>query len=555
MTKVCLFILFFFFLFFISCNENTETSNTISRLQTHVYILASDSLRGREAGTLDEIKARDYLVSQIKEMGIKPYFGKNYYKAFSFKDGADFSSSSLNINGLLFEVNKDFYPLNNSKSDEIEGDFIKVGFGIMSSSPSHNDYPNHSILNSKIFIVEMSVPDGASHWNEYADYADLDKRIELAYKFGAKAIILINTDSTLDDPRKMISNKIGYTQIPVIVAKKKLQDYLLLQEEGKVQLKVSVRRLDKIGYNVAGIIDNGADNSIILGAHYDHLGMGGETSRYHGPPAVHNGADDNASGVAALLELAYQLKDRPLNYNIIIMSFSGEEKGLLGSSALIRNHDIDESKIVAMLNFDMVGRLDSAYDLTIFGTGTANEWDSIMSLIHDDSLNIKPASSGIGGSDQMSFYLDSIPVLFFFTGFHLDYHTPSDDADKINYQGIAYVVDYAMKVIENINNFSSLTYHTTKAKTSGNHSYRKGPTLGIVPDYGATGGMAINAVLEGKPGQKAGLKKGDIILKIGDKEVKDIYDYMDALKLCKFGKNYPIVVKRKSIEITLTLQF
>ena len=555
MTKIYLFVLFFIFLFFISCNENTKKSNVISRLESHVYILASDSLRGRESGTPDEIKARDYLVSQIKEMGLKPYFGKNYYKEFSFKDGADFSSSYLSISGLSFELNKDFYPLNNSKSNEIEGDFIKVGFGIMSSNPSHNDYPNHSILDGKIFIIEMSVPDGASHWNEYADYADLDKRIELAYKFGAKAIILINTDSTLDDPRKMISNKIGYTKIPVIIAKKKLQEYLLSIEEGKVQLKVSVKKLDKTGYNVAGIIDNGADSSIILGAHYDHLGMGGETSRYHGPPAVHNGADDNASGVAALLELAYQLKDKPLNYNIIIMSFSGEEKGLLGSSALIRNNDIDKSKIVAMLNFDMVGRMDSTHDLTIFGTGTANEWDSIMSLIHEDTLNIKPAPSGIGGSDQMSFYLDSIPVLFFFTGFHLDYHTPSDDADKINYQGIAYVVDYAMGVIENINNFGHLTYHTTKAKTTGNHSYRKGPTLGIVPDYGAIEGMTVNAVLEGKPGEKAGLKKGDIIIKIGEIEVKDIYDYMDALKLCKFGKSYPIIVKRKSEKITLTLQF
>ena len=255
------------------------------------------------------------------------------------------------------------------------------------------------------------------------------------------------------------------------------------------------------------------------------------------------------------MELAYELKDKPLNYNIIIMSFSGEEKGLLGSSALIRNHDIDASKIVAMLNFDMVGRLDSARDLTIFGTGTANEWDSIMNLIHKDSLNIKAAPSGIGGSDQMSFYLDSIPVLFFFTGFHNDYHTPSDDADKINYQGIKYVIDYAKDIIDNINSFSSLTYHATKAKTSKNHNYRKGPTLGIVPDYGATEGMTINAVLDGKPGQKAGLKKGDIIIKIGQKSVKDIYDYMDALKPCEFGKSYPIIIRRGGEEITKTLQF
>lgn len=555
MIKVYFIGFLLFTLFFISCNVNNETSTPIDRMMEHVYVLASDSLKGREAGTQDEIKARDYIVDQLKEMGLKPYFGENYYKEFSFKDGADFSSTSLVINDTSFELNKDFRPLNNSKSDEVEGYLLKVGFGIMSSKPSHNDYPNHSILDGKIFIIEMSVPKGASHWDEYAENADLDKRIDLASKFGAKAIIFINSDSTLDDPRKMISNKTGRTAIPIIIANKSLHDYLLLQKEGKIHLKVSVNKLDKTGYNIAAVIDKGAPKSIILGAHYDHLGLGGVTSRYHGPPAIHNGADDNASGVASILELAYQLKDKPLNYNIIIMSFSGEEKGLLGSSALIRNHDIDESKTLAMLNFDMVGRLDSSNNLTIFGAGTAYEWDSIMHLIHNDTLNIKTVPSGFGGSDQMSFYLDSIPVLFFFTGFHLDYHTPSDDANKINYQGMKYVVDYAEKIIENLNSFNQLTYHATKAKTSGNHNYRKGPTLGIVPDYGASNGMTINAVLEDRPGQKAGLKKGDIIIKIGEKSINDIYDYMDALKLCKFGKSYPIVVKRNGKEISKNLQF
>ncbi len=555
MIKVYIVGLILFTIFFFSCGEKLEETTPVMRMQSHVYMLASDSFRGREAGTPDEINARDYIVSQLKEMGLKPYFGDSFYKKFSFKDGADFTNSSLAINDLSFEVNNDYYPLNNSKSDEVEGNLLNVGFGIMSSNPSHNDYPNHSILDGKIYVMEMSVPGGASYWNDYAEYADLDKRIELASKFGAKAIILINSDSTLDDPRKMISNKIGRTSIPVIIAKESLKKYLLSHISDTIRLKVSVKKIDKTGYNIAAIIDNDADKNIILGAHYDHLGMGGETSRYHGPAAIHNGADDNASGVASILELAYELKDKPLKYNIIIMSFSGEEKGLLGSAALIKNHDIDRLKTVAMLNFDMVGRLDSAHNLTIFGTGTANEWDSVMNIIHDDSLNIKAAPSGIGGSDQMSFYLDSIPVLFFFTGFHTDYHTPADDAEKINYKGMKLVIDYAKDIIDNLNGLEGITYHVTKARTSGNHNYRKGPTLGIVPDYGATGGMTINAVLEGKSGQKAGLKKGDIIIKIGEKSVDDIYDYMDALKLCSFGKTYQIVVRRNGEEITKILEF
>jgi hypothetical protein len=557
MTKFFIYLLFVFAVAVTACNTDDKNKfSTVENLKNHIEILASDSLGGREAGTENEIKARDYIVTQMKAMGLKPFFGDSFFKSFDFKDGADYSESTLSVNGKSFIVGKDFSPWNKSRSGKVEGSIVDAGYGIMSSKPSHNDYPNHNILDGKIFLMEMSVPGGAGNWESYAEVADLDKRIELTSKFGAKAVILINSDSTFDDPRKMISNNPGRTAIPVIVAKKSLAAFLKDNPEAEVSMNVSVNKFDKTGYNVAGVIDNGASASIIIGAHYDHLGMGGETSRYDGPPAVHNGADDNASGVAAVLELARQLKDKKLNYNVLVMSFSGEEKGLLGSSALIRQNEIDKDSILCMLNFDMVGRMDSALDLTVFGTGTALEWDSVLGLVNYDTLNIKPAPSGIGGSDQMSFYLDSIPVLFFFTGFHNDYHTPSDDADRINYQGIEMVVDYAASIIENLNDFDGLTYHKAKARTSHKGNYRKGPTLGIVPDFGGAGeGLTVQAVLDDRPAAKAGLQKGDVIIKIGDTEIKDIYDYMDALKKCSKGKSYEVVILRKGEKLNKTVDF
>ncbi len=542
----------------VSCTPSQKEQKTaVENLKTDVGILASDSLLGREAGTEGAAKARKYIVSRLKAMGLKPYFGDSYTKAFPFKDGADFSGSSLTVKGKDFKVGKDFRPLNKSKNGSVTANAVFAGYGIMSSNPPHNDYTDHSKFDGKVFIMEMSVPGGYSEWDKYAEQADLDKRLELAVKFGAQAVIFINSDSTFDDPRKMISNAVGRTPVPVVIAGDSLRDFLLKNPGADISLDVKMKKFDKTGYNIAAVIDKGAADNIIIGAHYDHLGMGGETSRYHGPPAIHNGADDNASGVAAMLELTEMLKDKPLKHNIIIMSFSGEEKGLLGSSALIKQGVIDPSKTLCMLNFDMVGRMDSAHDLTVFGTGTALEWDSLMNLIHDSTLNIKPAPSGIGGSDQMSFYLDSIPVLFFFTGFHDDYHTPSDDADRINYRGIDQVAGYAYQIVDILNNTGKLSYHTTKARTSGNHDYRKGPTLGIVPDYAGNDGkgMMIQAVLDGRPAAKAGLQKGDILIKLGDTDIKDIYDYMDALKKCSKGKSYPVEIMRKGEKLSKTVQF
>jgi len=557
MTKYFSFILFVFVSLLMACSSFKKIPQPKEdNLKIDLGVLAADSLGGREAGSIFEIKARDFIVSEFKNIGLLPFFGNSFYQVFDFKDGANFNSSSITINGKSFLPNSSFYPLSKSKNDSISAKIVKVGYGIMSSKPSHNDYLNHAILDGKIFIMEVSVPGGMANYSSFSEYADIDKKIELATKFGAKAVIFVNNDSSFNDPRKLISNKNGKTSIPIIFAKDDLQTYLNSIDEAEVTLKVEIQKIDKQAYNIAGFIDNGSAKNIVIGAHYDHLGLGGETSRCNCGPAIHNGADDNASGVASIMEIARELKSKPLKYNILFIAFSGEEKGLLGSSALMNSKILTKTNVLCMLNFDMVGRLDSlTNELYIYGSASANEWDSILPK-GNANLKISKNPSGIAGSDQMSFYLDSIPVLFFFTGIHDDYHKPSDDANKINYDGLSKIINYSLQLINSIDSSKLISFHAANIKSGESKNYRSGPTLGIVPDYGsAEDGLIVKAVVDDKPGSKAGILKGDFITKIGEKDVKDIYDYMDALKECKLDTKCNILVKRNGKIVQLIVNF
>ncbi len=542
-------------LLFESCNPKLSLTKE-ERLKNHISVLASDSLMGREAGTDAEIMARDYIVSEFENIGLKPFFNGSFTQQFPFKDGADFSESYVKLAGESFTSGEDFLPLSNSKNAEVLGQVLNVGFGIMSQEPPHNDYPNHGVLAGKIFLLEMSVPGGNENYEKYGESADLDKRIELASRFGAQAVFLVNNDSSFTDPRKMISNLKGRTSIPVITIKKRLYDAILANPDSSVSINVSVKKMDKIGYNVAGFIDNQAEKTIIIGAHYDHLGMGGETSLFIGRD-IHNGADDNASGVAGVIEMAYHLKDKKMNHNFLFVGFSAEEKGLYGSNYFVEQlADSLKKSALCYLNFDMIGRLDSVNPvLTLIGTGTAAEWDSLLTFYKNSAMEIKKSPSGVGGSDHMPFYLDSIPVLFFFSGIHSDYHRPSDDEQLINYQGMIHILSFTEALVDTLNSFETLNWKATQGGKESGRRMKDGPSLGIMPDYSEQGGVLVNMVSDGKPGQKAGLKVKDLIVEIDNQEVKDIYDYMDILKKCKKGETYSLKVKRDGELLTLSVTF
>ena len=307
------------------------------------------------------------------------------------------------------------------------------------------------------------------------------------------------------------------------------------------------------GNNVIGFIDNKAKNTVIIGAHYDHLGFGGDGSLYRDSiKAIHNGADDNASGVSVMLNLASKLKEKNTNNNYLFIAFSGEEMGLLGSNYFVKNPTIDTKSVSYMINMDMVGRLKKDSTLAVYGTGTSPIFKQTLKS-HNNNFKLIQKESGVGPSDHTSFYLADIPVLHFFTGQHEDYHKPGDDSEKLNYQGMETISNYIFNIISDLNDNGKLAFRKTKNESS---QVRFKVGLGVVPDYMFDGkGMRIDGISEDKPAQKAGLLKGDIVLKLGDSTITGMMSYMRALSVFKKGDKTKVTVDRKGKNVETEIQF
>ena len=311
------------------------------------------------------------------------------------------------------------------------------------------------------------------------------------------------------------------------------------------------------GKNVVGYIDNGAATTVIIGGHYDHLGMGGHGSRHAGDPMIHNGADDNASGIAALIYIAdYLKKSTYTNNNYLFIAFSGEELGLYGSKNYVNAPTIELDQVNYMLNMDMIGRLNSEKVLAINGVGTSPSWNEVLEKINVADIKIKTSESGIGPSDHTSFYTNDIPVLHFFTGQHNDYHKPEDDSHLVNFQGIYEISEYILAIITNLDSAGKLVFTKTKDESQTRTAAKFKVTLGVMPDYVYDGfGMRIDGVLEGKTAYNGGIEDGDIIIKIGETEVKDIYDYMEGLSNFKAGDTTTIILMREDKKIQKEVTF
>lgn len=320
--------------------------------------------------------------------------------------------------------------------------------------------------------------------------------------------------------------------------------------------KSDTTKAAKTSRNVVGYIDNGAENTIILGAHYDHLGHGDEGSLHAAKDGqIHNGADDNASGVALIIWLADELQKKQYNNsNYLFIAFSGEEKGLLGSNYYAKNPMMPLENVNFMLNFDMVGRLRTDKGLAVNGVGTATEWKGIIEKANSENLKLILSESGIGPSDHTSFYLQNVPVLHFFTGQHEDYHKPSDDFDKVNFEGVVQVGELVSKIILTSLSEERLNFQKTKEEKSNTPRFTV--TLGVMPDYLYDGeGMRIDGILEDRPAQKAGLKKGDVVVKLGDIKVDGMQTYMEALSKFKKGDKTTVLIKRAEESIEEDIEF
>tara|TARA_R110001599_G_scaffold61_4_gene237 strand:- start:920 stop:2140 length:1221 start_codon:yes stop_codon:yes gene_type:complete len=307
------------------------------------------------------------------------------------------------------------------------------------------------------------------------------------------------------------------------------------------------------GRNVVAFIDNKAKNTVIIGAHFDHLGYGGDGSLYRDSiKAIHNGADDNASGVAVMLNLASNLKNTNTSNNYLFIAFSGEEMGLLGSNYFVKNPTIDTKAVSYMINMDMVGRLkDSA--LAVYGTGTSPVFNEILKS-HNNGFRLIQKESGVGPSDHTSFYLADMPVLHFFTGQHEDYHKPSDDTETLNYEGMASISNYIYTIISDLNDNGKLVFKKTKNESEESPRFKVG--LGVIPDYMYDGkGMRVDGVSEGKPAIAAGIKKGDIVVELGGVKITDMMSYMKALSVFKKGDKTTVVFTRKGKKVKADIQF
>lgn len=524
------------------------------KIESHITYLASDELEGRLTGSEGEQKALAYISSQWKKSKISPAGLSDYAQPFEFTYRLESDAG----NYVKIKKGDDafsdiaYYPISGTGNGYIEAECVKVGYGIQATDKQYDDYAGHVFLEGKVFIIDISDPDGAHAHSKYADY-NLQTRINKAIEKGASGIILINPSGKGEAPSENLSKHVLPVSIPVVFS----SDAEIFNNDGyMVKMNIKLNRILRTGQNVIGFINNKASHTIIIGAHYDHLGYGEEGSLYRGEKAIHNGADDNASGTALMIELSrYLKKSGNKKFNYLFIAFSGEELGLLGSSSFTKSLLFSQYNINYMFNMDMVGRLDSTNrTLLVNGVGTSPFW-SVTTSIQVGNLHIKTTESGIGPSDHTAFYLKDIPVLHFFTGTHNDYHKPSDDWEKVNMDGIIDIGNYMIELINLSAKEDKLSFTKTKEPENGKVSAFK-VTLGVVPDYAYEGqGMRIDGVSEDKPAQRAGIKAGDIIIQIGDYKIKDIYAYMDALSHFSKDETTKIHLLREGVERILDITF
>ncbi|HNU55101.1 MAG TPA: M28 family peptidase, partial [Flavobacteriales bacterium] len=530
-------------------------ADVLDQMRYDVQYLASDLLEGREAGTKGEKLAVDYIAGKFGNIGLMPYGDSaSYIQSFTFNaDPVLGPGNTLHIGRAGLKIEEQYAVMPFSANGVARAKVKKVGYGIQAPELDYDDYKDEDVK-GWIAAIAIGSPDGIHPHSKFLAYHDLAARAEKAAELGAVGVVFYNDDKDVDDPSFHLSAKVKPIRVPAVFLKgDSYHEYIITGNP--FIANVDLVREQRTAYNVVGLLDKGRDNVVVIGAHLDHLGWGDEGSLHRGDKAIHNGADDNASGVAVMLALAADLAemDQANANDYLFIAFSGEEKGLYGSNHWTKHPTLPISTLNYMINLDMVGRLDSNI-IGVNGVGTSPAWAEVDRILIG-GLKAKTTTSGVGPSDHTSFYLQGVPAIHFFTGTHADYHKPSDDVDKVNFEGMLKVTRYIESLITNLNDDGKLAFTKTEDANSENVPRFK-VTLGVVPDYLYDGkGMRIDGITEGKAAANAGLKVGDVVVKLGAIEVTDMMAYMKGLSLFSKGDTAPIKVLRDGREVDTQVTF
>ncbi|GIV05626.1 MAG: hypothetical protein KatS3mg016_1201 [Fimbriimonadales bacterium] len=559
-----------------------RSSVSVSNLQAHLKYLASPELEGRFAIAPGAYKAADYIARVFEQSGLEPKGTNGYFQdwelTLGFKPGGE---NSLKLKrGSVWEAPADaIRPLNLTSNTKVEGELVFVGFGISQPNAGYDDYENVDVT-GKVAVILRGAPRFEGVSQDIQRAARIAQKVQTALQKGAVGVILVNLPENdrllpVGMRGRAPAANVAALNVSASVGDKLLQSLGLtvaeavkrINESGKpmsanlnasVEMATSLEPNRGVARNVIGFIPGAdpqlRDEVIIIGAHYDHLGYGEVGSLAPEPGDIHYGADDNASGTAAILELARVLAQNRerLKRSVLFIAFSAEEEGLLGSAHFVQNPTVPRENIVAMLNFDMVGRM-SNNRVSVSGVGTAGEWESILKAANTENLTLQLSQSASGGSDHMPFMRANIPVLFFFTGMHPDYHRPSDTWDKINYEGQAQIVALAERVVYDIANRPARLQFTRPQQSEPQQGARRGfrVRIGLIPSYSEQEGVLLDGVAPGSPAEKAGLKAGDRIIAVMGQRVKNIEELTSLYERMEAGKPVEFTVIREGKEIKI----
>lgn len=562
---------------------------TIEELKAHLNILASEELKGRYPGTPEDIRTVHYIAGEFEEAGLR-LLGDNGLQPFEIVTEIQTGENNVMVwQDSTYVVETDFIPFSFSANQEVKAPVVFAGYGFdfETDSLSWHDYADLDVKDKWVLILRSN-PEPKETTTPYVNVSTDRGKALKAFDQGAAGVLLVSgPEAEKEDALVKLSKREHAIRIPVIHVKRELANRILasmgqtvgeLEAElntykkphsavldGKLKASVELQTKKSTTYNVLALLEgqntDKKDEFIILGAHHDHLGMGGPGSGSRAPDttAVHYGADDNASGTAGVIELAEKLVAARPDRSLLFITFGAEEQGIIGSRYFAENPVIDLNQVSLMVNIDMLGRLSADSVLQIGGAGTAPTHEVLLEKINQSyQFQIKTAPEGFGPSDHSSFYAKDIPVLFISTGAHPDYHTPQDNIENINFEGYQQSLQFVADLILDVaNQEDKLVFQEAGPKVNMSSRGMMGKiTFGLMPDvtYNGSDGMPVQFVTAGRPAAASGMLKGDIITAVDGKSVGNVYDYMARLGDLEEGQSVVVTIKRDDTKMDLLVK-